>query len=72
MVNELFMRSSAYLCFLIILISWKYIKSFLNGMWIFLLIARPFIKDNEIIDHMVDPLTPRVIYGEIMSLLICG
>lgn len=48
------------------------IKSFLNGMWIFLLIARPFIKDNEIIDHMVDPLTPRVIYGEIMSLLICG
>lgn len=48
------------------------IKSFLNGMWIFLLIARPFIKDNEIIDHMVDPLTSRVIYGEIMSLLICG
>lgn len=44
------------------------IKSFLNGM----LIARPFIKDNEIIDHMVDPLTPRVIYGEIMSLLISG
>ena len=41
-------------------------------MWIFLLIARPFIKGNEIIDHMVDPLTPRVIYGEIMSLLICG
>lgn len=41
-------------------------------MWIFLLIARPFINDNEIIDHMVDPLTPRVIYGEIMSLLICG